>query len=774
LETIKVMRAWDKGRNKVAYVYRDPETGKTKLGETKFENWFYVKTSDYEQHKSLFLKFKEERTVIRFESVGKYVKIFYENVHNDELLNRDMEWVWEYKNFNFNKMLEKLKMLGVQTYEADVKACKRWMLSDNVEIERDYKVVYYDIETDDRHADGLTPGKYRILSIAFKYSDSNNADGKMIWLVTEEDTDEAEKEMLEKAAKIINHFDVIVSFNGQNFDDPYIKSRFARYGICVDWRKKFLQDHCWTYKKYGLKLTSYSLDNISKSVLKRGKIEHSGMRIWDMWQNNRQLLKEYNCEDVQLMYDIECKNPFLSAHRDICAAGMCSVDDLYVSRKIDNFILKQAQEDNEYHFKTVEFQSAEEMEEIDESYEGAFVFPPIVGRHKNVRVVDFASLYPNVINTLNISPDTLIEDGDDIPADKIILTPTRHRYRKDYIGILPKVVMKLAAKRKFYNDLKAKEVPDTTQHKVYDRMQYLYKYFGLSFYGCMGEKHNRAYDIRVAESITLSGQYFTKNCAKYVEKQGLVVITGDTDSLFIGGLKNHHQAKQLANKLSELCLAHAKQKFNCDICTIKMEYDKGFKTYLTLAKKRYAGILDFLDGHEINEFNMYVAGLEYKRTDVTKVVKEWQWNLLKEILQDEEAPAIETIREMVLGWKEGVFSGKLSAEDISLAQKITKELDDYEGRQMHVMVANEMKADGKEVWIGDKVPYFIIGLDGNKKPIPKPLYKFSGKYCESYYWNNKIFPALQRILEVVYPKIDWEGYKAQGSGEVKTGRTNLW
>jgi len=171
---------------------------------------------------------------------------------------------------------------------------------------------------------------------------------------------------------------------------------------------------------------------------------------------------------------------------------------------------------------------------------------------------------------------------------------------------------------------------------------------------------------------------------------------------------------------------------------------------------------------------MYIAGLEYKRTDVTKVVKEWQWAMLKEILQDEEEPAVENIRKMILSWKEAVFSGKLSADDISLAQKITKELDDYDGRQMHVMVANEMKADGKEVWIGDKVPYFIIGLDGNKKPIPKPLYKFEGKYCESYYWNNKIFPALQRILEVVYPKIDWEGYKAQGSGEVKTGRTNLW
>jgi DNA polymerase elongation subunit (family B) len=205
-----------------------------------------------------------------------------------------------------------------------------------------------------------------------------------------------------------------------------------------------------------------------------------------------------------------------------------------------------------------------------------------------------------------------------------------------------------------------------------------------------------------------------------------------------------------------------------------MEYDKGFKTYLTVAKKRYAGVLDYLDGHEIKDFNMYIAGLEYKRTDVTKIVKELQWNLLKTLLENEETPEIEAIRSTILAAKDQAFSGKLLAEDISLSQKLTKEMDSYDGRQMHVLVAKEMQADGKEVWIGDKIPYFIIGLDANKKPIPKPLYKFEGKYCESYYWNNKIFPPLQRILEVVYPNIDWESYKEKGSGEVKTGRTNLW
>lgn len=1154
-ETLKIMRAWDRGRNKIAYVYRDSETGKTKIGETKFQNWFYLKQKDFQEHRSLLYRFKEENTITGFEDVGKYVKVFIDTVHNDELMNKDMEWVWEYKNFKTNKMLEQLKMIGVQTYEADVKAYKRWLLQESVEIEREYKIMYYDIETDDRHADGLTPGKYRILSVAVKLSDNHNTDGKMYWLCTEEDTDEAEKAMLEKLAKLINANDVIISFNGMNFDDPYIKSRFVRYGIQIDWRKKFLQDHCWAYKKYAPALMSYSLDNISKSVLKRGKVDHTGMRIWDMWESNRKLLKEYNIEDVQLMFEIECKTGFLSAHRDICAEGRCTVDDLYVSRKIDNFILKQAEEDNEFHFKTVEFKEDTGEDEDDISFEGAFVFPPVAGRHKDIKVVDFASLYPNVINTFNISPDTIIEKEDNLPASMIITNPTKHRYRKDFIGILPKVVMKLKTKRDYWNGLKAKETPGTLMHKVYDRMQYLYKYFGLSFYGCMGEKHGRTYDVRVAESVTLTGQYFTKECAKYIEKNGLKVAYGDsitkerntvlmidgeiyiksfeelyemtdersmdgekeigyfynsvfvlsynfkirqsewkpircvirhktdkkvylfryregitkvtedhslidqdgnifkptehfnafsipsirgdrikesfslhkyipeydyenngrkngivfyeehiqlkkhnkcrfltsvnkdniyallkicahyicngsastfdtssrfmfsianrniklleelkadlqrffpdskivirendkegnwkvvianaiaaiifkqlcgqkynakkipnfvynleekyqqffilemmkgdgtiqylnggksvydfecasvnvvsglayllrlnhheitcqtnkdretftiksrhgerygkhlvknvlkqipyddyvydlsvednnnfvdamgnlllhnTDSVFIFGLTGHETVKKLSRKLTDLCDAHAKRKFNCDICTIKMEYDKSFKTFVVMdAKKRYAGVIDYLDGHEIKDFNMYVAGLEYKRTDVCQILKDKQYAMLKLILENEETIPVDEARKFILELKEQTFSGKLTIDDIRMAQKLTKGVETY-GNQIHAKVAKEMIADGKEVWVGDKIPYFIIGVDADKKPIPKPAYKFEGRYCESYYWNNKIFPALQRILDVVYPSIDWESYKAVGKGEVKTGRTNLW
>jgi len=253
------------------------------------------------------------------------------------------------------------------------------------------------------------------------------------------------------------------------------------------------------------------------------------------------------------------------------------------------------------------------------------------------------------------------------------------------------------------------------------------------------------------------------------------ILLHNTDSVFLGGLKGHKSPRQISDKLSELCYAHATRKFNCDVCTIKMEYDKSFKTFLSMtSKKRYAGVIDYLDGHVIDKFNMYVAGFEYKRTDSCKITRDRQYTMLKMLLQDTDVPDVHLIRDFILELKAATFSGKLTVDDILSAQRLTKEPEDYDGRQMHVMVAREMIAEGKEVWVGDKVPYFIIGLNQDKKPIPRPTYKFEGKYCESYYWNHKIFPALQRILEVVYPTMDWKSYRAAGSGEVKTGRTNLW
>lgn len=774
-----VMRAWEAGHDKIRYAYRDEETGRVKIGETKFYNWFYVRSFDLEANAVIFKKFLSDGSLVKIKKEGLYARCYYSTVHESEFLDSNNDKVWTFKNWKVNKMLESLSMLEIQTYEADVPMVKRWLLQENVKICDDYKVLYYDIETDDRWADGLKNlGGHRILSVAMKSSDSKNTDGKMFFLHLKEDSDEAEEEFLRKVARVFDAHDCIIAFNGSNFDDVYVKSRFARYGIEIDWRKKFLQDALWTFKKYGPQMQSYSLDKIAKSILDRGKVEHEGMRIYDMWKNDPALLKKYNIEDVQLMYEIECKTGYLNAHRGICAFGMCFVDDLFVLHKIDNFVLKQAQEDKLYHFKTVvRNYDAEEEKDDGATYAGAFVFDPIAGLHKHVKVLDFSSLYPNTINTFNISPDTFIEDKDLDKYDMkdVITTPTGHHYRKDFVGIIPKVIMSLKSKREYWKEKMSHETYGSVMHKVYDRMQYLYKYFGLSFYGCMGEKHSRFYDTRIAESVTLTGQHFTKTCAAFVkDKYGAKIVYGDTDSFFFTHdeiCKDHERILRLSDELSKVCYEESVVKRNCNVCTLKMSYDKSFTKYLILnGKKRYAGVIDYLDGHEYTEFKMYVAGFEYKRTDSCLYVKNKQYELLKMILT--ETPDYEFIRKYVLDMKNEVCGGKLPLSDIIFAQKITKELDSY-GKQMHARVAREMEQDGKSVYIGDKIEYYVSHLDENGDPVVKPSYKFNGQYARTYYWNNKIFPAIQRILEVVYDKIDWNNYLVSNK-KVTTHSRSLW
>jgi len=927
---MKIMRAWDKGNSKVAFVYRDKETGRKKIGERKFDWWFYVKTSDYEHYKNQFKSFENQNLIMRCEPEGLYTRVYVERPHRTELFNTEMEFVWEHKNFLFNELQQKLELLSVQTYEADVLPYKRFCLQDDIEFEDKHKLLFLDIETDDRHRNGQpVPGEYRILSVALGEMNS-----KIAWLCIDEDTDEAEKSMLLKLAKIMNSYDVLIGWNSSSFDLPYIKSRFMRYGISIDWRKLFSQDFMKIFQKT-VSLRSYALDAVAKELELEGKVEHSDYSIYRMWKDNRPLLKKYNIQDVNIMIEMEKKTNYLNAARNVNIIGMCPCDDPYITRKIDNLMLKQAQEDKHFHFKTM-VKNYGEIDVDDVSYEGAYVFPPKAGIYYGIKVFDFSSLYPNTIKTLNISPDTLIRHGDNIDEKFIITTPTpaKHKFRKDFIGILPKVIMKMKKNRDYYKDLMAKEEPGSVMHKTYDTLQYVYKSFGLSFYGALGEKHTRFYDVRIAESVTLGGQYFNKTCAAWLEKQGKVIVYGDsvtknrrtiikidneisvvsfeelynmcdkfthqrgkefgefknnevftlsynfntkesewkrinvvikhktnkkiyrivgcgystevtedhslinssgncfkatecdvnspflvfetytkngnkptiteieydgyvydlsvednnnfvdadghvllhnTDSVFVEKI-TPEQIDKIIKYLAKLCEIHAKQKFNCDECTLEMAYDKGFHKFIICnAKKRYAGYLNYLDGHIIEPMKLKITGFEYVRNDVCYFVKKYQKEFLTWLLND-KTPDLLEVRDWVINKRTDVMCGKLIADDLMFSKKITKPLSEYVTELPQVKVAKQMIKDGKDFWIGDKVQYFFLTFDSKKKPVPLPIYHYNGTYNSSYYWNNCIFPAFERILVVAFPSVKWDEYyilDKNKTGSLKLGR-NLW
>jgi len=68
------------------------------------------------------------------------------------------------------------------------------------------------------------------------------------------------------------------------------------------------------------------------------------------------------------------------------------------------------------------------MRQLHDADRGGFTFSPEVGLHENVHELDFSSLYPNIIVTRNVSPETVRcechPDREDVPGLGYSICPT--------------------------------------------------------------------------------------------------------------------------------------------------------------------------------------------------------------------------------------------------------------------------------------------------------------------------------------------------------------
>ena len=217
----------------------------------------------------------------------------------------------------------------------------------------------------------------------------------------------------------------------------------------------------------------------------------------------------------------------------------------------------------------------------DAKYSGAYVMDPNPGRYEWVYDLDLTSLYPSIIMSLNISPETkhavIVDwDYDDfhnnvdrsftlnmskkskyekvntaelkeyIKINKYSISANGVLYRTDKKGLIPAILERWFDERVEYkNKMKkyAKE-GDSEKKNYYFERQWVTKILLNSMYGVLGSPTFRWFDLDNAEAITLSGQQLIKNTAKIVDhyynkelgtKEKYCIYT-DTDSVFFSAL----------------------------------------------------------------------------------------------------------------------------------------------------------------------------------------------------------------------------------------------
>jgi DNA polymerase elongation subunit (family B) len=402
------------------------------------------------------------------------------------------------------------------------------------------------------------------------------------------------------------------------------------------------------------------------------------------------------------------------------------------------------------HLKQTHLISKVRREKTEEAA-GAFVLPPQdLGIHREVHVCDFKSLYPTVIRTFNISPESkgvgsqrCTAFGRDIEFD----TTSK--------GMFAAFMEEAMKKRNHWKKIYQNE-PD---NKYAERLSKAWKILANSGYGVLGSPYFRFFDIDLVESVTLSAKELNHQTATAARARGWRVLYMDTDSLFVSGcsVEEFKEFVQWCNKELYPKLLDDRGVPREQQC-IELDYEKCFDRLIfplgnkgEAAAKRYAG--SYLHYGFKPKAKPEIRGLEYMRADSVRYARRLQREVIELLLKaDEEDLTEQKLIDWVYDQKKKFFEAEIDVMDIAKSAAISRALDAYKTNSPHVRIAKEMAEEGEDVSEGTRISF--ITVDGSVSPARViPTSKYDGKFDRKFYWQKQIFPATMRVLQGALPDV---------------------
>ena len=478
---------------------------------------------------------------------------------------------------------------------------------------------------------------------------------------------------------------------GQAFYSPY-RSRWFLAGVsCLDYLS--------LYKKFNYtELPNYRLDTVGRLEVGKGKIEYQGS-LDDLFNQDIEKFIEYNLVDVEIVVELDKKLQFIDLCRGIAHAGHVPYEDfVYSSKYLEGAMLtylrrKNLVAPNKPQDRKEKLAALKEAGE--EKFIGAYVKDPIVGKYDWVYDLDLTSLYPSIIMTLNISPETKMGMIDNWDAQEFLKGErdtytingnefTRERveqvlkeqkwsvssngvvYRTDTVGCIPGILDIWFNQRvEFKNEMKKYgKAGDKEKYAFFHKRQLVQKILLNSLYGVLGLPAFRFYDVDNAEAVTTTGQTVIKNTAnmgniKYNRELGTPDADSniyiDTDSVFFSAVplldhripnwKDNDQdtiasyvndiAGEMQDYLNDFYDILAEKIFNVDKSKHRLEIKKEYvaKAGLWVAKKRYAQWIISDNGVPVDKLD--VKGLDVKRSSFPKAFQDIMAEVLISILRSE-------------------------------------------------------------------------------------------------------------------------------------------
>ncbi len=511
-----------------------------------------------------------------------------------------------------------------------------------------------------------------------------------------------EAEMLQAAFDRLESYPFWITYYGSSFDIPYMYNRASRLGLDVqnrllhrigrhitpiksvhlDMHSVFSNPSLHAYA-FGSKYDSFSLDDVSRAMLGRGKTG-TGEAAGGMEPDT---LARYCYADSRLTYDLtafgsDSVMAMLTMISRICCMPLDAVSDTRISSWIQSmwyrdhrrngYIIPRRHDLDKKNAGSGTSLSAEAVIR-GKKYRGGRVMDQKCGTYWGMKVLDFASMYPHIMQLHNLSYETVMCPHEACRANMIPHTGywtclIRNGMLAEGVGALRELRVR------YYKPLSRNEnVPDDRK-KLYEIVAGTIKVLVNASSGVMGSEHFPLYFLPVADATTAIGRGLIADTVSVCEKNGVEVLYGDTDSVFVNGADD----ETIRDIISEIGRTHGAE----------LEVDKEYRlALLSGLKKNYLGIR--------NDGTVDIKGLSGRKSNTPKIIHDAFGDVMLILSRVQEPSemhrATSEISETIRRTMRRINTGNVMLSEMAYKTKITKDLFRYDGNPQHVVAARKLE-----------------------------------------------------------------------------------
>jgi DNA polymerase II len=473
---------------------------------------------------------------------------------------------------------------------------------------------------------------------------------------------------------------------------------------------------------------SFALDHVARQLLGRGKLindpggEDRGAEIRRLFAEDPLSLARYNIEDCRLVREIFAHTGLLEFSIERAASTGLAPGRVGGSVAAFDFLYLPRLHRSGYVAPNPPLHKPGGL-----TSPGGYVLESQPGLYDNVLVFDFKSLYPSIIRTFLVDPLALW-----LPGEPRVDGFDGASFRRDG-AILPDIIDRLWQRR------------DEARRDRNAALSQAVKIIMNSFYGVLGASACRFCDPRLTSSITRRGHQIIQRSRHFIEEQGLAVIYGDTDSLFVhlDGTPEETEVAEIGRRLTKRLNAFWNDSVRREHDLenhLEVEFETHYLKFLMPtvrgsgagSKKRYAGLVREPTGGT----RLVFKGLETVRSDWTRLARDFQQELFRRVFNG--LP----VEDYVRGVHDALYAGELD-DKLVYRKQLRQDLESYRHNvPPHVRAARKLARPGRYI-------EYLICTSG-----PEPSYAKPQRLDYDHYRDRQLRPVADTILLAIGSSFD--------------------